>query len=460
MLFLYSFNSRAQDADTGKKDSASDSGVIGYGQEDEEEQQLDLSGPVELWTFVEDYRFVSGRRVHLMVQLLWKLGINVNTEQFKVVDLAPFKVDKVTIGEREIFNNDRDYQIINFTLSLPDDKEEGVYTVPSFTIPFRDEVNDIEGEAATSPVALKKVPIMIEAEVDKDVVTLGDRVHYRLIVWHEKHLDILKEDLKERNLEPFTLLDCTHSDEVEGGLKKLIIDYEISVYELADEDHMLEIPPLTVLYYEKTENLLKHEEDEALLETHEIKAPAVPVLINSMLKKVDVPLESIKGPVTYPQRLVCLRGHLPLILGGLIIVVLGVLEARKYFSKVSGVIKEKVAESPLVHAEKLEEIVEGFVFGAEENELRASVICTASLLRVFLGSLAEVPEEQILSFTTTKMLNVLRSKRLPDKLIESAHNLLKTFDSSVFGDVNKVELEKGVNGIKDLLKEAKRRGYY
>lgn len=460
MFFLYSYNlgSWAQDADSGGKTTVSELDVIGYGQQDEEEK-LEISEPVELWTFVENYRFVSGQMIHLTVQLLWKLGISVNTDQFKEVNLSPFKVEKVTIGEREIFNNDRDYQLVTFMLSLPDDLEEGVYTIPSFTIPYKDEANDLEGEAKTSPVALKKVPIMIETAVDKDVVNLGDRLHYQVTIFHEKYLEILKENLAACNIDPFTLLDCKHEAESYGRLNKLTVDYEISVYDLAEED-TLEIPSFPLLYYKKSEESLGQEEGETLFETHEINTPAIPILINSVLKKVDVPLESIKGLEPYPQRIICLRGHLPIILGGIVIIFLGVLETRKYAGRISRIVKEKVAESSMVHAEKLEALVEGFRFEAEEKELRKSLINTGCALRVFLGSLVEVPADQALSFTTTKMIKVLRSKMLANSLIESAFHLLKLFDLAIFGGIDKPELEKGVNEIVDLLKEAKRRGYY
>lgn len=459
MFFLNSPRSWAQDADSGEKIAESDIDVIGYGQQ-EEKEKLEISEPVELWTFVENYRFVSGKMIHLTVQLLWKLGISVNTDQFKEVNLSPFKVEDVTIGEREIFNNDRDYQLVTFMLSLPEELEEGVYTIPSFTIPYKDEANDAVGEAKTSPVAMKKVPIMIEAAVDKDVVNLGDRVRYQLTIFHERYLEILKENLQRCNIDPFTLLDCKYEAEVDGRLQKLIVDYEISVYDLAEEENMLEIPSFPILYYKKTEESLGQEEGETLFETQQINAPAVPILINSVLKKIDVPLESIKGIEPYPQRIISLRGHLPVIFGGIIIIFLGVLEVRKYGGRISRIVKEKVAESPMVHAERLEALVEGFSFEAEENELRKTVINTGRALRVFLGSLVEVPADQALSFTTTKMIKVLRSKMLANILIESASHAMKSFDVAIFGDIDKIVLEKGVNQIKDLLVEAKKRGYY
>ena len=57
----------------------------------------------------------------------------------------------MTVGERQIFNNDSDFCVITYILSLPDDAEERVYTVPAFSIPYNDEANKTSGHVQTSP---------------------------------------------------------------------------------------------------------------------------------------------------------------------------------------------------------------------------------------------------------------------------------------------------------------------
>ena len=34
----------------------------------------EMDAAAELWLFVEDYRFVTGKMIHLTLQLIWKLG--------------------------------------------------------------------------------------------------------------------------------------------------------------------------------------------------------------------------------------------------------------------------------------------------------------------------------------------------------------------------------------------------
>jgi hypothetical protein len=152
-----------------------------------------------------------------------------------------------------------------------------------------------------------------------------------------------------------------------------------------------------------------------------------------------VPLESVKGPVVHARRDVCLRGHLPIIFGVLIIIVLGVKEIKRYASRFTKAVKEKIAEV---------------------NELEKSVVNIDCALRVFLGALAEISGEEALSFTTTKIVDTLRSKNMAGKIVDSANNTLAIFDSVIFGDVDKGEIEKAVNETQEILEETKKRGYY
>lgn len=420
----------------------------------------EISEPVELWVFVSNYRFVTGKRIHLTVQMIWKLGVNVDVEEFRGVDLSPFKIEDVTIGEREIFNNDCDFRIITYILSLPDNVKEGVYTIPSFSISYKDEVNKAVGRANTSPIALKKVPIVLDTKVDRDVIEIGDRIHYEIIMWHERYVKLLKKNMEKLDFSPFQIIDFNVVEESEGRLKKTIMEYELSIYDLPDKKESFEIPSLPVLYYLEREGEAKREGEEGMIMTQELATPAIPVLVNSLLKRIDVPLESVKDPVVHSKGEVCLKGHLPIICGVVIIIVLGVNEIRRYASRFTKVFREKMAGAPLAHAEKLETLIAGFKPDVEANELRRSVIGIDCASRAFLGALVEISREEALSLTTTKIVNALRSKKMAGKIVESANSILETFDSVIFGNIDKEKIEKAVNEVQEVLKESKKRGYY
>jgi len=420
----------------------------------------EMDAAVELWLYVENYRFITGKMIHLTLQMVWKLGVSVNVELFKEVDLSPFKIEKVTVGERQIFNNDSDFCVITYILSLPDDAEERVYTVPVFSIPYNDEANKTSGHVQTSPMALKKVPIMVETELDRDVVDIGDRLKYKLIIWHEKYVHILKENMERLNLNPFKLINFGINEEIEGRLRKTTVEYELSIYELPDQSENFEIPSLPVLYSINRDGNAKNKEGEKTATTQKIRTSAIPVLINSLLKRIDVPLEGLKGPLMYSQKDKCLRSHLPVIMGVVIIIALGTNEIRKLVYRLSDAIKERMAMSPLAHAERLERLINDYNSDGEVDDLRRSVVKIDCASRAFLGSLVEVPGEVVRSVTTAKLIDIIRDNKLAGEIVDCADNTFKSFDSVIFGDIDKDEIKKAVDGVQEILKEAKKRGYY
>ncbi|MHC4322302.1 MAG: hypothetical protein ACYST3_08505 [Planctomycetota bacterium] len=420
----------------------------------------EMDEAAELWLFVEDYRFVTGKMIHLTLQLIWKLGVSVDVEGFNTVDLSPFRIEKVTIGERQIFNNDSDFSVITYILSLPDDAEMGIYTVPAFFISYRDEANKSSGQVQTSSMALKKVPILVETELDRDVIDIGDTLKYKLTIWHEKYIQILEENMKQLNLSPFDLRDFRINEQAEGKLKKTTIEYDLSIYELPDKAENFEIPSMPVLYFDKRQGDIMEGEGGKTPETQRIGTPAIPVLINSLLKKIDVPLERAKGPLVYSKKDIWLRSHLPVIIGIVIIITLGANEIKKIIYRMSAIIRERMAMSPLAHAERLEKQIADFDSEAGDDELRQSIVNIDCTLRGFLGALKEMRRDVVRSITTAKLIDTIRDKKMAEEIVGAAANVLKSFDSVIFGDVNRDAIKKAIDGVQEILKEAKRRSYF
>ena len=442
----------------------------GYGGEQEygddvEPRDIDtlipeMDAPAELWLFVEDYRFVTGKMIHLTLQLIWKLGVSVDVEGFNTVDLSPFKIEKVTVGERQIFNNDSDFSVITYILSLPDDTDMGIYTVPTFLISYTDEANKSSGQVQTSSMALKKVPILVETELDRDIIDIGDTLKYTLTIWHEKYVQILEENMKQLNLSPFDLRDFRISEEAEGKLKKTTIEYDLSIYELPDKEENFEIPSMPVLYCDEREGDANQGGSGKLPETQRIRTPAIPVLINSLLKRIDVPLERAKGPLVYSQKDIWLRSHLPIIIGVVIMIALGGNEIKKIVYRMSAVIRERMEMSPLAHADRLEELIADFDGEAGDDELRQSIVNIDCTLRGFLGALKEMRRDVVQSITSSKLIDTIRDESMAEEIVGAADNVLKSFDCVIFGDVNRDEIKKAIDGVQEILKEAKRRSYF
>ena len=420
----------------------------------------EMDAAAELWLFVENYRFVTGKMIHLTLQLIWKLGVSVDVQEFNTVDISPFRIEKVTVGERQIFNNDSDFSVITYILSLPDDAEMGIYTVPAFLISYTDEANKSSGQVQTSSMALKKVPILVETELDRDVIVIGDTLKYKLTIWHEKYVQILEENMKQLNLSPFDLRAFRISEEAEGELKKTTIEYELSIYELPDKAENFEIPSMPVLYFDKREGDVMEWEEGNTPATLRISTPAIPVLINSLLKKIDVPLEKAKGPLVYSKKDVWLRSHLPVIMGVIILISLGANEIKKLIYRMSAIIRERMAMSPLAHAERLEKLIVDFNSEAGDDELRQSIVNIDCILRGFLGALKEMRRDVVRSVTTAKLIDIIRDKKMAEDIVGAADNVLKSFDGVIFGDINRDAIKEAMDGVQEILKEAKRRGYY
>ena len=54
-------------------------------------------------------------------------------------------------------------------------------------------------------MALKKVPILVETELDRDVIDIGDTLKYTLTIWHEKYVQIFEENMRQLNLQSVSI---------------------------------------------------------------------------------------------------------------------------------------------------------------------------------------------------------------------------------------------------------------
>ena len=411
--------------------------------------------PLEIWTFINDYRVITGKTLHLTVQVMWRLGITVNLEGVDKIDLSPFRIEGVTIGERQIFDNEHDYIVITYTLSLPSSVGEGIYSIPSFALSYRNEVDKTEGKAASSPVAIKKVPILVEGKVDRDVITIGDRINYALTIRHEKNVRLIWENLEKLNFSPLDILKKDIEKTTEGNIEKILINYTLSLYELGGKKKTPEIPELTILYYKESKAQSgETKSDTSLIETKEAKVAAIPVIINSLLKAVDVPLEGLKGPLYYSKKDVFLKGYLPVGLGIIIVLFLGVTALRSMAGRLSPVLPKPVCETPKITLERLKHAVALFQFTDEEKLNRTNAQHINKSLRAYIGALLGISNEVAQSVTTSDFFNYDAQKRLTDEISTTAKAVLKQIDTVVYGrQIKKEMVDKILQGIEEIIKQ-------
>ena len=428
----------------------------GQTEQAEGEQEFALTDKsLEIWTFIDDYRVITGKTLHLTVQLIWKLGITVNVGEIDKLNFHPLRVEGVTIGERQIFDNEHDYMVITYTLSLPSDMNDGVYSVPSFSLSYTNEVDKTEGKTASSPVAIKKVPIMVEGKVDRDVVTIGDRIKYALTIRHEKKVKLLWETIDKLNFSPFEVLKRDIEKQTEGNIEKTLINYTLSLYEMGGKKKTPEIPGLTILYYiESQPKSSSAKADNSMIETKEVKVEPVPIILNSLLKAVDVPLEGLKGPMYYSKKDVFLKGYLLMGLGVVLLLFLGVTTLRSAAGRLSPVSPKPMSETPQIALGRLKNVMTSFQFTKEDPINRENIHKIDKALRTYLGTLIGISNETAQSDATSGFLNHDTQKQLSAEASKIIQTVLKQLDTLIYGrHIRKESVDKMMQGIEEIIKQ-------
>lgn len=419
----------------------------------EEREFALIDRSLEVWTFIDDHRVITGKTLHVTVQIVWKLGITVNLEGVDKINLSPFRIEGVTLGERQIFDNEHDYMVITYALSLPSDIKAGIYSIPSFSLSYRNEVDKTEGMATSAPVAIKKVPILVEGKVDRDVITLGDRINYVLTIRHEKNVKLLWEDIEKLNFSPFEVLKKAVEKSTEGNIEKLVINYTLSLYELGWKKKTPEIPGLTILYYEDSRaqsNTAKA--DSASIETKEVKTVSIPIIINNLLKAVDVPLEGIKGTMLYSRKHIFLHGYLPLGAGIILFFFLGVTTLRSIAGRLSPASPKPVSEPPHVALERLKNTMKSFQFTDNDQRNRENIHTVNKALRAYTGTLLGISNDMAQSVTTSSFPRYDTQKQFSEETSSIIQLVLKQLDSLIFGKhIGKDAFDKILQGIEEII---------
>ncbi|MFN3466147.1 MAG: hypothetical protein ACK4WF_00395, partial [Candidatus Brocadiales bacterium] len=300
---------------------------------------------------------------------------------------------------------------------------------------------------SSSPVVVRKVPIIAQAHVDRDVIETGDIIHYTLTLLHEKDTEVILKNLERPNLEPFTLLGSSHRRVQTPYLQKTIIDYALSLYEMGGEKKY-EIPEISIYYY-KPGQVAGPLPSKGTIETKEIRTPPIPVIINKLLKTVDVPLEGIKGPLTYHRAELYAHGYVPILLG---VAMLLFLIGQVGFQRVRNRLfppQERPAETPEMARTRLKSLISALQASDNPEAMRQDIEGLDKALRYYLGSLTGLSRERSLSLSSAQLLELL-----PQELSPTAGEVLVTLDRMIFGGrLEKKKIEEVLNGIEAFLKQ-------
>ena len=131
------------------------------------------------------------------------------------------------------------------------------------------------------PVSAQESLIIIESGVDRDVITIGDRIHYRITVKHNRDINVEYPGLAA-NLGAFEIRDYT-AEEPEKVDGKIIskAEYVITTFDTGN----YVIPPVQVVYFSE-DSVRKH------LQTDIIK-----IRVNSVKPSEAKDIKDIKPPM-------------------------------------------------------------------------------------------------------------------------------------------------------------------
>ena len=128
--------------------------------------------------------------------------------------------------------------------------------------------------------------IQVKAEVDKSVITIGDRLHYILTIEHDQNL-FIQQPGPGANLGMFEIKDYTIHDPIElQGMIVKKFDYEISVF---DTGRFI-IPPFPVAFAESDTS-----RDYQIIQSEPLE-----IFVKSVLTAEDREIKDIKPPQNIP----------------------------------------------------------------------------------------------------------------------------------------------------------------
>jgi len=128
--------------------------------------------------------------------------------------------------------------------------------------------------------------IRVSAEVDKSVITIGDRIHYTITVSHHRNLHI-EQPGPGANLGQFEIKDYNISEKIEeGDLVTQKFEYTISVFDTGK----FVIPPFPIAFAESDTS-----KDYQLIYSEPIE-----IYVKSVLTSENAEIKDIKPPLSVP----------------------------------------------------------------------------------------------------------------------------------------------------------------
>jgi len=280
--------------------------------------------------------------------------------------------------------------------------------------------------------------IEINAQVDKSVITIGDRVTYTLEIIHDKNLKI-QQPGPGANLGQFEIKDyrILEPREVNGKIFERF-EYVISVFDTG----RFVIPPFPVAF--ATSDTAKNYQI--------IKSDPVEIYVKSILKSADAKLKDIKPPLEIPFDYWRL---LRWILGGLLLILLlagGYYYYRKRKQGEPLFRKEVIRPAHEVALERLSALKQSSLL--QEKQYKTFFIELSNIVRDYIEHRYFV---KAMEETTAEILESLRELELNGDSLQKLQNVLQISDLVKFAKFlpDEEEIQTAFQNVESFISETK-----
>ena len=276
--------------------------------------------------------------------------------------------------------------------------------------------------------------IEVTAEVDKSVITIGDRITYSLKIKRDKNLKI-EQPGPAANLGMFEIKDYDIHDPVEeNGTIVEQFDYVISVYDTGK----FVIPPFPVAFFPS----------DTSKEYQIIKSEPIDITVKSLLSAENNEIKDIKPPLLIPinyWRIIVISG------GSLILIAVIIFVIYYYKRKKQGkplFRKEIIRPAHEIAFEDLEQLIAKSYL--EEKKYKEFFSELSNILRHYLENRFFITA---MEETTTELLESLQEIDLQNGALEKVREVLDLSDLIKFAkyEPQKHEIEKTIELTKDFI---------
>lgn len=409
--------------------------------------------PLEIKTKVDRTKFIGNQNIVFRAEIIFRQEVNPFWEKLKEIDLSPFRIERITVSERKIYESDkeltRDAREVVFLLSLPASSENKIYSIPSFSLKYSyfKREKEVIGSVKTKTVKVKKVPILITASIDKDVLVIGEPNVLRLTIWREKTVKILNYELKDnpdisdiekegfrrwlKSLEVreqkisdlqkpefpnFKILEKSFRTENQGPVIKETFEYRFAFYELPGKE--FKIPSFHIWYLDNSK--------EKSQKPIEIKTFPQVVKINSLIRADRQSLEGLKPPSLASGKNIYIFGYGPMALGAVLFLIFTVSAGKRLLRH-----EEKNAVPTEIHESPAK------IWNSLLNLQKATMIDRQLLIQIrnefvkMLAGIIKIPESRALAKTGPEMADLFRKAGFSEELANNLKDCLKSLDAMI-----------------------------